>query len=172
VRYALLLLVACGRAHFDVRADAATDAPADAAPDVMPLAEAIVTVDPSTHHLGDDTGGMPAAPEGTDAMAAFTMPYLCGSATLELDFVGPWGPNQTDEPVLMLDGADLGHVFPQLPPMTDPLWSSGDLDGNYDFHVVLPCTPTRGTDTFHFHTNALFDDVFYTNVFVRCEQAH
>jgi hypothetical protein len=161
---ALVIVAGCGRLDFAPRPDARRDAPPD-----LP-AELIVTVDPATHHLGDNSGGNPAAPEGTDMMATFAMTVSCASATLELDFIGPWGPNMNDEPTLTLDGSDLGHVFPQLPPFSDPLWADGDLDGSFDFHIVLSCMPQVGSNAFHVRDNNIADDLFFTNVVVRCEQ--
>ena len=141
--------------------------------DFATVEEIVIVVDPTTHHLGDDVGGIPATPEGALVTVPFAMPVSCTSATLELDFVGPWGPNKGDEPTIALDGADLGHVFAFFPPFTDPGWASGDYDtasgAVYPVHVALPCTPARGTRTFTFTDHMAGDDIFFTDVFVRCE---
>jgi hypothetical protein len=108
------------------------------------------------------------------------MAVTCGSATLELDFIGPWGPNEYDEPTLTLNGSDLGHVFPFFPPFSDPGWGSGS-GGDYDdapqngvftIPVALPCTPLLGSNTFELATHIPGDDIFYEDVVVRCADPH
>jgi hypothetical protein len=153
-----------------------TDAPAplDASADASPAQ--VIIVDPGPHHLGDTPGGTPNTPEGTTVIDTFTAPASCGSATLSLDFIGPYGPGMDDEPSLTLNGSDLGHVFDFFPPFTDPAWTAagGEYNGPNDDHmftiaVELPCAPAIGSNVFEFLDREGSDDMFFDNVIVTCE---
>jgi hypothetical protein len=188
----LLMLSACGRLAYDpvvddaavndgaddaAPVDAALDAdvdggavdapPVDARPDAsLDAAELAILIDVGPHHLGDTVGGTPTTPEGNIWTGAFALGSLCTSATIDLDFFGPMGPNVAQPPVTTLNVTTLDSVIPFF------TGCAADCD---DFsagpvHVSLPATGALvvGDNALTIACGIDSDDFFFGNVELRC----
>jgi hypothetical protein len=128
-----------------------------------------VIIDTTTHHLGDAPGS-----EGTFLDVSFVFPFNPTKASLELDFVLPFGPNYENPPVIKINGVDLGSIQPFFPmegfPNSGGWVENPDASHDYNgpFNISLPATSVlvNGNNLFRIENGRPDDDYFFNNVMI------